>query len=114
MNSSNNLTIEQKIRHILEVNSSIVTERLGDIVVQQLLSLIQEEVDTATPVTIMGKTIDEVLVILSALELERIADMKMTMGRLGDWMKLLREDYRKSMEMAIEKTFDVNRRVRNE
>lgn len=53
------------------------------------------------PVTIMGKTIDEIVVILSALELERIADMKMTMSKLDEWLKLLADDQRQAYDKAM-------------
>jgi PHD/YefM family antitoxin component YafN of YafNO toxin-antitoxin module len=75
-----------------------------------IMSLIQQDRERVreemTPVTIMGKTLEEVVVILSALELERIADMKMTMSKLDDWMKLVREDHRKATERAIKRSFD--------
>lgn len=58
-----------------------------------------------TPVTIMGKTIEEVWVILSALELEHIEDMKMTMSNLDRWMKRVREDQNKAMLRAIDNSY---------
>lgn len=66
----------------------------------------QEFIEKNTPITIMGKTLDEVVVILSALELERIADMKMTIRHLDDWMKLVRENHHKAMQKAINKSFE--------
>lgn len=67
--------------------------------------VVDEKVRELTPITIMGKTLDEVVVIFSALELERIADMKMTMSKLDDWMKLVREDHHKAVQKALDKTF---------
>lgn len=54
-----------------------------------------------TPVKIMGKSVDEICVILSALELERLADMKMTMSYLDYWMKKVRDEHHKAMQKAI-------------
>jgi hypothetical protein len=68
----------------------------------EIKALIAQEVEAARPTQIMGKSVEEIMVILSALELERITDMEMTMGKLDEWMKLVREDYRKAMEKATE------------
>lgn len=57
------------------------------------------------PITIMGKSLDEIVVILSALELERIEDMKMTMSNLNKWIERVREEYTKDMQRALDKTF---------
>lgn len=65
-----------------------------------------EAIEARTPVTIMGKALEEVVVILSALELERIADMKMTMGKLDEWMKLVREDHHKAVQKALDRTME--------
>jgi hypothetical protein len=53
------------------------------------------------PVTIMGKTIDEVCVILSALELERITDIEVTMDNLDKLAKKMREDIWEANQKAI-------------
>ena len=58
------------------------------------------------PTHIMGRPIDEVCQILSALELERIEDLKMTMDNLGEWMERVRDDYRKAMQKAMDNTIE--------
>lgn len=74
---------------------------------QAIEALIDKEVAKAnTPTHIMGKPIDEVIMILSALELERIEDLKMTMSNLDEWMKRVRADHHKAMQKAVEKSFE--------
>jgi len=70
--------------------------------IQALNLYIEERVaEATTPTHIMGKPIDEVIMILSALELERIEDLKMTMTNLDEWMKRVRDDHHKAMQKAI-------------
>ncbi len=67
-----------------------------------------------TPVKIMGKSVDEICVILSALELERLADMKMTMSYLDYWMKKVRDEHHKAMQKAINSSLRRYERTPNE
>lgn len=74
---------------------------------QAIQDYIRSEVDKANrPTHIMGKTLEEVCQILSALELERIEDLKMTMDNLGEWMERVRADHHKAMQRAMDKSFD--------
>jgi len=58
------------------------------------------------PVAIMGHSLYEVSQILSALELERIEDLKVTMDNLGEWMERVRDDHHEAMQRAMDKTFE--------
>lgn len=67
----------------------------------------KEMFDTAyNTFKIMGKSVDEICVILSALELERITGIKVTMGNLNKLSKIVTEDLRESFQKAITKSFD--------
>lgn len=81
--------------------TSVATNRILDMLGEDRERAVREN----TPVTIMGKTIEEVWVILSALELEHIEDMKMTMSNLDRWMKRVREDQNKAMLRAIDNSY---------
>lgn len=81
--------------------SDVCTELVWEAVLKDRERAVREN----TPVTIMGKTIEEVWVILSALELEHIEDMKMTMSNLDRWMKRVREDQNKAMLRAIDNSY---------
>jgi hypothetical protein len=69
-----------------------------------LMALISQKIKDAKqqPVTIMGKTIDEVYLILCALELERITDIKVTMANLDKLYLKLSDD----MQLANQKAID--------
>lgn len=69
-----------------------------------IVNLVLEEKDK--PAHIMGKSIDEVIQILSGLELERIEDLQMTMSNLGEWMERVREDHHKAVQKALDKSFE--------
>jgi hypothetical protein len=68
------------------------------------MALISQKIKDAKqqPVTIMGKTIDEVYLILCALELERITDIKVTMANLDKLYLKLSDD----MQLANQKAID--------
>lgn len=55
-------------------------------------------------IRICGKSVDEIVVILNALELERIEDLKMTMSNLDEWIKRVRADQHKATQRALDKT----------
>lgn len=59
-----------------------------------------------TSVTICGKSIDEVVVILNALDLERITDIEVTMGNLNKLYQKLVEDMREANQKAINSAFN--------
>lgn len=54
-----------------------------------------------TPTHIMGKTIDEVCGILAMLDMERLAEMQLTMANLHKWYKLLAEEQKAMLEKSI-------------
>jgi hypothetical protein len=58
------------------------------------------------PVTICGKSVDEIVVILNALDLEQITDIEVTMGNLNKLYKKLVEDVREANEKAINNAFN--------
>lgn len=91
---------------IRQASNDEAIEAIMQLISQYALSEREKVREEMTPVTIMGKTLDEVCVILSALELERIADMKMTMSHLDDWMKLVREDHHKAVQKALNKAVE--------
>ena len=55
---------------------------------------------------IRNYSIDEILSILSQLDVERIYDMKLTMSNLELWRKILEEEMNKSIQMAFKKAVD--------
>lgn len=58
------------------------------------------------PTAIMGKPIDEVYVILNALDLERITNIKVTMSNLDKLYMKLREDVWEANQKAINATLE--------
>jgi len=69
---------------------------------QAIQVLIDKEVAKVnSPTHIMGKPIDEVCGILSMLDMERLAEMQLTMANLKKWQKLLAEEQRKTFEKAL-------------
>ncbi len=75
------------------------TQKIVEYLLPNIQALITKEKNK--PVTIMGKTIDEVCVILSALELERITDIKVTMENLDKLAKKMQEDIWEANQKAI-------------
>jgi hypothetical protein len=100
-------SVEEEIFKILDKNSSIVTDALGQQVIKELSILIDQKIKEARnePVTICGKTVDEIVVILNALDLERITDIKVTMSNLDKLYKKLVEDMREANQKAINQVF---------
>ena len=96
------------IDFVFEVYGSILPTDHPELVksVAAITSLVLEEVEAQKPTHIMGKPLEEVVQILSALKLERIADMQMTMNKLSDWMELVREDHRKAVQRSLDKTME--------
>lgn len=70
---------------------------------QALSAYITEQVRLARnePVTIMGKSVDEIIVILSALEIERLTDIQVTMSNLDVLVKKMREDLQEATQKAL-------------
>ena len=52
--------------------------------------------------TICGHSIEEVITILNGLEIERITDIKMTMGNLSILAEKLQEDFNKNLKKSFE------------
>jgi hypothetical protein len=62
--------------------------------------------DAYNTTKIMGKSVDEICTILCGLDVERITDIKMTMGNLDKLSKIVTADLRESYQKAISKTFE--------
>jgi hypothetical protein len=62
-----------------------------------------EDLQKLKPVTIKGHSIEEVITILKALDLERILDIKMTMSNLTILANKLQEDFNNSIKETIER-----------
>lgn len=54
-------------------------------------------------ITIMGKSIEEVIRILKGLELERITQIEMTMGNLERYYKFIIDDQEKTVEESLKR-----------
>jgi hypothetical protein len=80
---------------VVGINLEPAKSKLQEYVNQKCLEARNE------PVKIMGKTVDEIVVILSALELQRITDIEVTMSNLDKLAKKLQEDMRESYQKAI-------------
>lgn len=62
-----------------------------------------EILEQLKPTTILGHSIEEVITILKALDLERILDIKMTMSNLSIIANKLQEDFNNSIKETIER-----------
>jgi hypothetical protein len=61
----------------------------------------ERELAMVTPTHIMGKPIDEVCGILAMLDMERLAEMQLTMANLHKWYKLLAEEQKNMIEKTL-------------
>lgn len=62
---------------------------------------ILKDLEELKPTTINGYSIEEVITILNALDLERILDIKMTMKNLQILSKKLQEDFQKTLDKSM-------------
>lgn len=60
--------------------------------------ILADSLTWVTPTHIMGKPIDEVCGILSMLDMERVAEMQLTMSNLKKWQELLTEEQKRIFE----------------
>ena len=93
---------EGNLRHRPEQRAALIKDFQDDI----LNLILADRKACREQIRIMGKTPEEIMTILTALELERIADMEMTMGNLGDWVELLKKDMQDSAQKAMHQSID--------
>lgn len=80
---------------------------ISALIVDEVQKAKVEFVDNAYNNTkIMGKSVDEICMILSALDIERITDIKFTMSNLDKLSKIVTKDLRESYQKAVTKTFN--------
>lgn len=60
-----------------------------------------KDLEELKPTTINGYSIEEIITILNALDLERILDIKMTMKNLQILSKKLQEDFQKTLDKSM-------------
>ena len=94
---------EEKINHYEEKYSDTAVINFSEIAEWKAYQEILQDLKQLKPTTICGYTIEEIITILNALELERILDIKITMDNLGILANKLQEDFNNTLKINFER-----------
>lgn len=88
----NKETIQESYRRLHRMETDEIVEYAYNL---------EQEVEKLKITTINGYTIEEVITILNALDLERILDIKMTMENLSILSDKLNEDFNNTLDKSM-------------
>lgn len=88
----------------VKINFSDI-QKIAECLAPNIQAHTQAEVERAKPIKICGRTIDEIIVILNALDIERATDIEVTMSNLGSLYKKLREEVTDANRKSLDRAF---------
>lgn len=99
-------TTEEQLDALLDEIESLTGGQFYDFETREhAKSLLRQSTRRSEDIRIMGKSVEEIMVILRALEIERVTDIEVTMKNLDALYERLRDEIQETNQKAIQRAF---------